>query len=474
MKDSGRELLANLEEMARRKREERLRYYKPYPKQADFHKAGADHRERLFMAGNQLGKTWAGAMEMAMHLTGEYPADWEGRRFKTAIRAWAAGVTSESTRDNPQRLLLGNGNAHGTGAIPKRCIQQVRNARGFPDAVDTVYVKHVSGDLSMLGFKSYERGREKWQGETLHAIWFDEEPPADIYTEGLARISTTKGIVSTTFTPLLGGTEVVRRFLHEDSPDRHVVRMEIEECPHISDEEKERIVAGYAPHERDARAKGIPIMGSGLVYPVAEEAITVPAFEMPGYWPRICGLDFGWSHPTAAVWLAHDPEGDVVYVYDTYRAKEETPVVHAAALRAKSRWIPVAWPLDGLQTEKGSGTQLKQQYQSLGCKMLYKHAQWSDGSRSVEGGISAILQRMQTGRFKVFGHLRTWFDEFRMYHRTDGKIYKVDDDLMDATRYALMMLSDAVSNPDFVPSKNRYSPERLRRLRNKYRTWKSI
>ena len=51
-----------------------------------------------------------------------------------------------------------------------------------------------------------------------------------------------------------------------------------------------------------------------------------------------------------------------------------------------------------------------------------------------------MLQRMESGRFKVFKHLNDWFEEFRLYHRKDGKVVKEGDDLMAATRYALMML----------------------------------
>jgi len=96
-----------LEELARRRRENRLEYYAPYPKQAAFHALGATKRERMFLAGNQQGKTYAGSLELASHLTGLYTDDWQGRRFSQPIRAWAAGVTSESTRDTVQRLLLG-------------------------------------------------------------------------------------------------------------------------------------------------------------------------------------------------------------------------------------------------------------------------------------------------------------------------------------------------------------------------------
>lgn len=209
------------EEQLRRLRRDALTRYQPYPKQKEFHASGRTHRERLFMAGNQLGKTLAGGYEVAMHLTGLYPDWWEGRRFDEPVRCWASGVTGESTRDNPQRILLGppqQRSAWGEGAIPHQClIGDPAMSRGVADAVDSVVVRHVSGGESVVAFKSYEKGREKWQGETLHVIWFDEEPPLDIYTEGLTRTNATGGIVLITFTPLLGMSDVVRLFLVDAS-----------------------------------------------------------------------------------------------------------------------------------------------------------------------------------------------------------------------------------------------------------------
>lgn len=204
--------------MKRRFDRTRLKRYKPYAKQEAFHAAGAEHRERLLMAGNQLGKTYSGAAEMAYHLTGDYPPWWHGRRFDHPIRAWAGSKTGEVTRDGVQRLLVGEPKdraARGTGLIPGDAIVDVSSRMGVADAVDSVLVRHVSGDNSTLGFKSYDQGREKWQGETLDVVWLDEEPPMDIYMEGLTRTNATGGMVYLTFTPLLGMSDVVHMFITE-------------------------------------------------------------------------------------------------------------------------------------------------------------------------------------------------------------------------------------------------------------------
>ena len=397
------------------------------------------------MAANQVGKTWAAGFELAMHATGLYPDWWIGRRYERATTWWAAGVTGESTRDNPQRILLGRPGAWGTGAIPKISIVDTSSARGLADAVDTIRVRHADGQTSSIQLKSYEKGREKWQGETLTGgVWFDEEPPQPIYTEGLTRTNATGGMTLITFTPLLGMTEVVRRFLLEPSPDCHVTKMTIEDAEHYTPEQRAAIIATYAPYERDARTQGIPQLGSGRVFPIGQQELECDPFSIPAHWPQIGGLDFGWDHPSAGIRMAWDRDNDVLYVTAAHRAREQTPLMFAAAVKPWGGWLPWAWPHDGLQHDKGSGDQLAKQYREHGLNMLKVRATFTDGTNGLEAGISEMLDRMETGRLKVFNHLVQWFEEFNLYHRKEGLIVKLNDDLLSATRYAMMMRRHAV------------------------------
>lgn len=444
---NDQQLKALIDQLQYEAKREGMRLYKPYKKQMEFHNATAGHREICFAAANQFGKTWSAANGLAIWLTGEYPDWWQGRRFEGPINAWAIGLTGESTRDTLQRLLMGRPGQFGTGSIPADCIISYTSARGVADALDTVIIKHKDGGQSTLGFKSAARGREALQGETLHVVQMDEEPPLDVYTESLTRTQARNGLVAMTFTPLLGMSEVVRRFFQEKNPDRALVNATIEDAEHYTPEERAKIIAGYPAHERDARAKGIPVLGSGRIFPIAEEELKVESFNIPKHWPRLVGMDFGWGHPAAAVWVAWDRDTDTVYVYDMFRVKETTIPLQAPLFAARGKWIPVAWPHDGLQHESGSGDTLAQQYRELGVNMLPERAQFSDGGNSVEAGLMDMLTRMQTGRFKVFEHLGDWFDEFRLYHRKDGKIVKLNDDLMAATRYACMMLRFAATEP---------------------------
>lgn len=439
--------------------EHSLEAYDPYIKQEQFHAAGAKYRERLFMAGNQLGKTVSGGSETAMHLTGRYPSWWQGKVFNKPITAWSSGQTSESTRDTVQRMLMGRINAIGTGMIPKKSIKDYSMKRGVADAIDTAEIFNGGGgdiqaDTSLVTFKSYDQGRLKWQGETLELVWFDEEPPEDIYTEGLTRTNATGGLVFLTFTPLLGMSSVVKSFLMTPSANQNITRMTIDDVDHYSEEQKQIIIASYPAHERKARALGEPVLGSGAIFPVDEDTIKEQTFSIPAHWPRIAGLDFGWQHPTACVWLAWDRDSDIVHVYDTHRLAEASPIIHSAAINLRGKWIPVAWPHDGYQHDKGgSCEQLALQYRNQGVNMYRQHAthkpdsvqgqKEGDGGFGTEAGIMEMLDRMQTGRFKVARHLNDFFEEFRLYHRKDGKIVKENDDILSACRIAVMMLRHA-------------------------------
>ena len=214
--------LKNLRAIKAARRFRKIDFYYPeegrfrrglYGKHVEFFAAGGVHRERLFLAANQTGKTTAGAYEVTCHLTGIYPDWWAGKRFDTAIKAWAAGETGKKTREVVQERLLGPAKVIGTGMIPADAIAHKSMKSGVPDAVDTVWVKHVSGGKSSLTFKSYEQGREGFDGDVVHVIWLDEEGPMDIYTECLLRTANSDGIVIVTFTPLQGLTDLVLSFL---------------------------------------------------------------------------------------------------------------------------------------------------------------------------------------------------------------------------------------------------------------------
>jgi len=426
-----------------------------YTKHLEFFKAGAQVRSRLFMAGNRVGKTITGCTEDTYHLTGLYPEWWEGKRFESPIRAWVAGKTNETTRDIIQVELLGNVTYEkgkktfdGTGLIPKHLIGKITWRQGVQDLADTILIRHKNGGWSKLGLKSYQQGRGSFEGTAQHLIHLDEEPPQDVYTECLTRTATTEGIVLITFTPLEGLTVMIQDFMKKaEIGATYMVQAGWDDAPHLTEKTKSELLAEFPEHEHDARSKGVPISGSGTIYSVPDEQLLVDPFDIPKHWPRITGMDFGWDHPTAAINLAWDRDTDTIYCVAEYGDSRKTPIQHTPHIQALCTFAPVAWPHDGVNTEKGGGKPIRDQYLDEKLNMLPEKATLPDGSNSVEASISLILQYMQQGKFKIFKTCVKLMEEKRTYHRKDGKIVKVKDDYMDAMRYAVMMLRHAITEP---------------------------
>jgi phage terminase large subunit-like protein len=434
---------ALLERLVEERRYNRLALFKPYPKQAQFIALGATKRERLLMAGNQLGKTEVGAYECAVHMTGLYPPDWTGRKFDHPVKCWIAGETSTAVRDTQQKKLCGEPGVlamFGTGMIPKETFTDKPSlARGVTDAYDTIQVKHKSGGTSIGRFKSYEQGRTKFQADTLDFVWCDEEPAIDIYSECLARITATNGMLYSTFTPMLGTTKMVAKFRDEFSPDRAMLVMTIEEAEHISPENRIKILAGYPAHQRQARAYGIPLLGSGAIFTVDPASIMEESIDhVPSYWGKLWGIDFGINHPFAAVLGLYDRDNDCIHIHHAFRLSDALPIIHASLMKPIGADVPVAWPQDGTQRDKGSGEVLAQLYKKQGLRMLPQHAMFESGGSSTEAAVADMDERMKTGRLKVAKHLQEWFEEYREYHRKDGLIVHERDDIMSATQRIIM------------------------------------
>jgi phage terminase large subunit-like protein len=405
------------------------------------------------LAANRVGKTeGVGGYEIAIHLTGQYPEWWEGRRFTRSITAWAAGDTGTTVRDIIQQKLLGPVGNWGTGLLPGDSIERIVRATGVPDKVDSVFVKHVRGGYSRLVFKSYDQRRESFQGTEQDVIWLDEEPPLDIYTECLMRTMTNQGMVMLTFTPLLGMSEVVLAFLPGGKFDtkatgttKYVVMATWDDAPHLTQQAKDELWASIPPYQRDARSKGVPQLGSGAIYPVPESDLVVSPFAIPDYWPRGYGFDVGWNF-TAAVWGALDRQNDVLYLTHNYKRSHAEPSIHSHALKASGDWIPGFIDPASRGRSQKDGSQLFADYRALGLHLAL-------ADNGVESGLYSVWNRMSTGRLKVFSTLGSWLEEFRLYRRDDkGRVVKENDHCMDATRYLESRVSQMIPKPVAQPA----------------------
>lgn len=389
-------------------------------------------------------------------MTGEYPDWWEGKRFDRPVLVWTGSPTNETSREIIQKTLIGGTDNEnlGTGTIPREKLVDKPRSRqaGVSDVVDSFKVRHVSGGISTAILKTYEQGWRKWQGTAPEVVWLDEEPEDNelqgrIYTEALTRLLTSHGVLMVTFTPLLGQTNLVRHF-QEGGRGIWMETATWEDAPHLNLDERERLANSYPAHEVDARTKGVPMMGEGRVFIISEDEIKISPREIPSHWARIKGVDFGIDHPSAIVDIAWDRDRDIVYITRVWRKKGAEHEEHAAAINAVDSWVPVAWPHDGTNREKSSGVRLKDFYLQKGVRMLGKSACYANdklGSQPVEPVILEVQERARNGGLKVFATCNEFFDEYRNYHRKDGKLVKVRDDVLKAFFYGLMMKRYAVA-----------------------------
>jgi phage terminase large subunit-like protein len=416
-----------------------------YPKHLRFFAGGRAHRERLFIAANRIGKTRAACYELALHLTGLYPDWWEGRRFDHPIRAWAAGTSSKKVKEILQEELFGPVGAWGTGMLPKSHLLHItKAASSIADLIETATVYHISGGTSVLTLKYYEQGREAFEGTFQDVILEDEEPPLVIHAENVLRTMDTtgtgerNGVVMTTFTPLEGLSDTVMHFLPDgqipEEPTvqgRSIVNATWDDVPHLDAATKAELLATIPPYQRDARSRGIPVLGAGVIYPVAEDDYLVDDFAMPRHWRRAYALDVGWNR-TAALWGAYDADQDTWTLYREYYRGQAEPSIHATAIKAPGEWICGVIDPAARGRSQVDGQKLIETYTDLGLHL-------STAVNAVESGLYEVWERLSTGRLKVCRSLTNWRKEVRLYRRDDkGHIIKKDDHLMDDTRYLVM------------------------------------
>jgi phage terminase large subunit-like protein len=335
----------------------------------------------------------------------------------------------------------------GSGFIPKNLILDYKTKPGIPNAISDVVIQRPDGGRAYIGFKSYDQGRESFQGTAKHIIVFDEEPTgsdvtgSEIYSEALTRTMTTDGIMITVFTPLSGLSPLVLSFLPKgkfpthnkvEGMSRWVINVQWDDAPHLSEKDKKDLEAAFLPHEREARTKGIPSIGSGKIYTALESDFVVQPFAIPDHWPKAYGMDVGWKR-TAAVFGAYDEHNDTIYIYDEYYGSQDLPIVHTHAIkqRAKDWMYGLIDPASNISSQK-DGKSLLKEYRSLDLNLV-------QADNAVEAGIAKITNRLTAGKIKVMANCQNLLQEYRLYARDkEGRVQKRDDHLMDAWRYLIM------------------------------------
>lgn len=223
------------------------------------------------------------------------------------------------------------------------------------------------------------------------------------------------------------------------SKTRYMTQAGWQDAPHLSEAAQEAMLADVEPHLRDARSKGDPSMGAGMIYPISPDEISYTPFQIPAFWPRAYGMDVGWN-VTAALWGALDRSTDTLHVYSEYFGQRQLPLVHASTIKTRGDWIPGVIDPAARGRGQADGEQLLSTYRGHGLHLV-------EADNSVESGLEMVWERMCTGRLKIATTLQNFWREHRQYRRhmaynkhgaLVAEVMKVDDHEMDCLRYLVV------------------------------------
>lgn len=429
-----------------------------YPKHCQFVSDTADNSVCSAFGGNRVGKSMLLAFCDAVFATGRYPAWWTGRRFAKPVRIWIAGQDSDLVIASKQKYLIGV--AGEGGLIPKSHIKKINwssHIKGFAESVEVLH--EPTGYTSLVIFKTYREGWQAFQSDTIDVADLDEECAAKIYSECVTRTMTTDGLVMIGFTALQGVTPLVAHLLpqyagwdtdeigEEEKPiKRSHVFIGWDDVPYsqLPEAKRKEMRSHYLPHEILARTKGIPTIGQGLVYPVAESEFVVEPFDLPDHWPRLFTVDPGGTErgdgKMAALWCIHDIDADVVYAYTEYYSHFKAPELHALEFKRRGSWIPCEMDPAGASITDGKAV-----LNEFRKAMHDVNPNWSiqPADKQFAVGRLELFNRMTTGGFKVFNTCRNLLHEHRQYIRNDNGVFIGTHHLLDCARYAVRRIGRA-------------------------------
>ena len=290
-----------LDEIEYRKKENPLKYSQRHFKQSAFYKA-MQYIRALFW-GNRVGKTEIGAMEVARYMLGEH----EHRDVEPPIEVWVVCPSFDVQRDTTQPKLL--------SYLPESEIASTSSIR------KGIYSEIILKNGSRVNFKSYEQGREKFQGAAKRLIWFDEEPPHDIYEECLVRQEAGVPLdIILTMTPVKGMTWVYDDiYLSTDTGLYYVSTAGWDDNPFLTEEQKDIMARGLTKEALLVRREGKFTKRVGLVCNWWDRNLHIRDYkELPSSWTYYEVLDGGYSDPAAWLLVGVDHD-DSIHVVDGFR-----------------------------------------------------------------------------------------------------------------------------------------------------------
>lgn len=452
-----REIIQRLIEIEReekfRKAGDKLSSYnvgeKVHQKQLAFHKCLK--KNRWVFGGNRSGKTECGAVESIYLSRGNHPY----RPNRKDVFGWVVSLSQQVQRDVAQAKIL--------SYLNPRWIEDVTMLSGKKDSlrygvIDQIRIKNVFGGTSVIGFKSCDQGREKFQGSSLDFVWFDEEPPKDIYDECRMRVIDKQGDIFGTMTPLKGLTFIYDEIYLNSANDSEVWHefMEWGDNPYLNKEEVQSLTKTLSQDQIDSRRYGRFKSSSGLVYPEFDQNVhVIQPFNLPYEWQDTLSIDPGLNNPLSAHWYCVDYDGNVYVVAEHFEAGKDVSY-HAKKIKEISdqlgwKRLPngnVSSLIDSAANQKTlAGTKsVTELFYEQGISVNPKV------NKDLFSGIQRVKQylKVNDGRAKlyIFPNCVNLIRELKSYRWGEGDTpKKTDDHALDELRYYLM------TRPENLPPK---------------------
>ena len=437
-------LLAIEKEQSVRKQNDKLSTYnvgeKVHLKQLAFHKC--PKRNRWVFGGNRSGKTECGAVETIYMARGNHPY----RTNRKNTFGWVVSLSTQVQRDVAQDKIL--------QYLNPLWIEDVVMLSGKRDnlkngVIDRLIIKNVFGGTSVIGFKTCDQGREKFQGSSLDFVWFDEEPPQDIYEECRMRVLDKRGDLFGTMTPLKGLTYVYDEiFLNRgNSPEVWYEFMEWADNPFLNETEISTLSSSLSEDVLQSRRFGRFKASSGLVYPEFDENVhVIDPFEVPRDWQDVISIDPGLNNPLSAHWYCVDFDGNVYVIAEHFEAGKDV-FYHSEAIKricARLNWKTDYKGRFEAIIDSAANQRTLASSKSV-TELFYENGIYANPNvnKDMFSGIQRVKQYLKgvggKPKIYIFRSCVNLIRELKSYRWGDGdNPKKTDDHALDEMRYYLM------------------------------------
>lgn len=434
-----------------------------HQKQVEFHKC--NKKNRWVFGGNRTGKTECGAVESIWLCRGEHPF----KKMEKACDGWVVSLSRQVQRDVAQSKIL--------SYLKPEWIQDVVMSEGRKDSlsggiIDYILIKNVFGGVSKLGFKSCDQGREKFQGTSLDFVWFDEEPPYDIYIECKMRVIDRCGQIFGTMTPLKGLTWVYDEiYVNEKSdPDIWHTFMTWQDNPFLASEEIQKLYDCMSKDELESRCYGKFVGHSGGVYNEFDENLhVIEPFAVPYEWYDKISIDPGLNNPLSAHWYAVDFDGNVYVIAEHYQAQKDI-IFHSQKIKEicdnlnwhrRNGYINALIDSAASQRTLASTKSVADLFYDNGILVN------TNVNKDVFSGIQRVKSYFKNANGKarlfIFKNCTNMIREIKTYRWGDGdNPIKKDDHAVDELRYYIMSKPE---NKEAKPAKNLIQRDKERLIR---------